>query len=191
MTKGITRRGFIPNCASAYHIQSDDRSQPPVGSLIVLEIYKRHPERWFLRRGLRRIAAVESMVADGARHTAACSVGAPMTCRNWWTERSTTFRPRSSNRAWTTHRCMTACPSIRGPTCWKSPMWGSMRCMSPIAGRWKRCAAILGREEETAGIARARRPIRRGAGDSVGREVGHVPESAHGYRRGIDTAFAH
>jgi hypothetical protein len=48
VTKGITRRGFIPNCASAYNIQSDDRSQPPVGSLIVLEIYKRHPERWFL-----------------------------------------------------------------------------------------------------------------------------------------------
>jgi putative isomerase len=48
VTKGITRRGFIPNCASAYGIQSDDRSQPPVGSLMVLEIYKRHPEKWFL-----------------------------------------------------------------------------------------------------------------------------------------------
>ncbi|MGD0579962.1 MAG: trehalase family glycosidase, partial [Bryobacteraceae bacterium] len=48
VTKGITRRGFIPNCASAYGIQSDDRSQPPVGSLMVLEIYKRHKERWFL-----------------------------------------------------------------------------------------------------------------------------------------------
>jgi hypothetical protein len=48
VTKGITRRGFIPNCASAYGIQSDDRSQPPVGSLMVLEIYKRHKETWFL-----------------------------------------------------------------------------------------------------------------------------------------------
>jgi hypothetical protein len=48
VTKGITKRGFVPNCASAYHIQSDDRSQPPVGSLMVLEIYKRYPERWFL-----------------------------------------------------------------------------------------------------------------------------------------------
>ena len=48
VTKGITRHGFIPNCASAYGIQSDDRSQPPVGSLMVLEIYKRHKERWFL-----------------------------------------------------------------------------------------------------------------------------------------------
>jgi neutral trehalase len=48
VTKGITKRGFIPNSASAYQIQSDDRSQPPVGSLIVLEIYKRYPERWFL-----------------------------------------------------------------------------------------------------------------------------------------------
>jgi neutral trehalase len=48
VTKGITRRGFIPNSASAYDIQSDDRSQPPVGSLMVLEIYKRHKEAWFL-----------------------------------------------------------------------------------------------------------------------------------------------
>jgi putative isomerase len=48
VTKSITRRGFIPNCSSAYGIQSDDRSQPPVGSLMVLEIYKRHKERWFL-----------------------------------------------------------------------------------------------------------------------------------------------
>jgi len=48
VTKGITRRGFIPNCSSAYGIQSDDRSQPPVGSLMVLEIYKRHKQRWFL-----------------------------------------------------------------------------------------------------------------------------------------------
>ena len=48
VTKGITRRGFIPNSSSAYGIQSDDRSQPPVGSLMVLEIYKRHKETWFL-----------------------------------------------------------------------------------------------------------------------------------------------
>ena len=48
VTKGITRRGFIPNCYSAYNIHSDDRSQPPVGSLMVLELYKRHRERWFL-----------------------------------------------------------------------------------------------------------------------------------------------
>lgn len=32
ITKSITKRGFIPNCASAYNIRSDDRSQPPVGA---------------------------------------------------------------------------------------------------------------------------------------------------------------
>jgi hypothetical protein len=48
ITKSITRRGFIPNAASAYDIRTDDRSQPPVGSLIALEIYRRYPERWFL-----------------------------------------------------------------------------------------------------------------------------------------------
>ena len=48
ITKSITKHGFIPNAASAYNIRTDDRSQPPVGSLIAMEIYKRHPERWFL-----------------------------------------------------------------------------------------------------------------------------------------------
>jgi hypothetical protein len=48
ITKSITKGGFIPNAASAFHIHTDDRSQPPVGSLIAMEIYKRHPERWFL-----------------------------------------------------------------------------------------------------------------------------------------------
>jgi glycogen debranching enzyme len=48
ITKSITKRGFIPNAASAYDIRTEDRSQPPVGSLIAMEIYKRYPERWFL-----------------------------------------------------------------------------------------------------------------------------------------------
>jgi neutral trehalase len=48
VTKGWTRRGFVPNFASAYGLKSEDRSQPPVGSLMVLEIHKRHPKRWFL-----------------------------------------------------------------------------------------------------------------------------------------------
>jgi len=48
IAKSITKRGFIPNAASAYNIRTDDRSQPPVGSLIAMEIYKRHPEGWFL-----------------------------------------------------------------------------------------------------------------------------------------------
>jgi hypothetical protein len=48
VTKGWTSRGFIPNFASAYHLKSDDRSQPPVGSLMALEIYNRHKKTWFL-----------------------------------------------------------------------------------------------------------------------------------------------
>jgi len=48
VTKGWTRRGFVPNFASAYGLKSEDRSQPPVGSLMVREIHRRHPQRWFL-----------------------------------------------------------------------------------------------------------------------------------------------
>jgi hypothetical protein len=48
VTKGWTRHGFVPNFSSAYHLKSEDRSQPPVGSLMALEIYKRHRKAWFL-----------------------------------------------------------------------------------------------------------------------------------------------
>ncbi len=48
VTKGWTRRGFVPNFASAYGLKSEDRSQPPVGSRVALEIYRRHRKTWFL-----------------------------------------------------------------------------------------------------------------------------------------------
>ena len=48
VTKGWTKRGFVPNFASAYGLKSEDRSQPPVGSLMALEIFKRRRKTWFL-----------------------------------------------------------------------------------------------------------------------------------------------
>jgi len=47
ITKSVTEEGFVPNFRNALGV-SADRSQPPVGSKIVLEIYRRHPARWFL-----------------------------------------------------------------------------------------------------------------------------------------------
>jgi hypothetical protein len=57
VTKGWTKEGFIPNFASAYHLKSEDRSQPPVGSLMALEIYKRHKKAWFLREVYEELLA--------------------------------------------------------------------------------------------------------------------------------------
>ena len=48
ITDEITPSGFIPNFASAIG-KSYDRSEPPVGSFIVDEIYKQYPEKWFLQ----------------------------------------------------------------------------------------------------------------------------------------------
>ena len=48
ITKEITPSGFIPNWAGSYGRASFDHSHPPVGSLMVREIYRRHPEKWFL-----------------------------------------------------------------------------------------------------------------------------------------------
>ena len=47
MTKEITNRGFVPNFASSRNT-SEDRSEPPVGSLVVKEIYRKYREDWFV-----------------------------------------------------------------------------------------------------------------------------------------------
>ncbi|MEM1328634.1 MAG: trehalase family glycosidase [Bacteroidota bacterium] len=47
ITDAVTDNGFIPNVKSTY-LRSNDRSQPPVGSLCVKMIYDRYGEKWFL-----------------------------------------------------------------------------------------------------------------------------------------------
>ncbi len=48
MTNAITASGFVPNLSASKGIKSSDRSQPPVGSMVVREIYRQHQEKWFL-----------------------------------------------------------------------------------------------------------------------------------------------
>jgi len=50
ITDEVTESGFIPNFGSAHDGKSRDRSQPPVGSYVCLEIYKRYPEKWFCEK---------------------------------------------------------------------------------------------------------------------------------------------
>jgi hypothetical protein len=45
---GATEEGFVPNDNRGNGSKSWDRSQPPVGGLMVREVFKRFPERWFL-----------------------------------------------------------------------------------------------------------------------------------------------
>lgn len=45
---GKTEEGFIPNDNRGNGSKSFDRSQPPVGGIMVKEIYKTYPEKWFL-----------------------------------------------------------------------------------------------------------------------------------------------
>jgi neutral trehalase len=48
LLKMVTPDGFVPNNAQGNGAYTVDRSQPPVGSLMVKEIYKKFPEKWFL-----------------------------------------------------------------------------------------------------------------------------------------------
>ncbi len=47
--RSMTDRGFIPNDDRGNGAKSWDRSQPPVGALMLKEIYKRYPEKWLLQ----------------------------------------------------------------------------------------------------------------------------------------------
>jgi hypothetical protein len=44
-----TPEGFVPNYARAGGWKSSDRSEPPVGAITVLDLYRKFHDRWFLR----------------------------------------------------------------------------------------------------------------------------------------------
>ena len=46
ITSEQTDAGFVPNIAHASGYTSEDRSQPPVGSTMLLEVYRRYREKW-------------------------------------------------------------------------------------------------------------------------------------------------
>jgi len=48
ITKSITPGGFVPNFSGSYNNASFDRSQPPVGSFVFKELYRKYKEKWLL-----------------------------------------------------------------------------------------------------------------------------------------------
>lgn len=48
ITKSITPEGFVPNWAGSYQKASFDRSQPPVGSMVFKELYRKFQDKWLL-----------------------------------------------------------------------------------------------------------------------------------------------
>ena len=48
ITREKTERGFIPNFGTVSDLKSRDRSQPPVGSTVFRELYRRFGDRWVL-----------------------------------------------------------------------------------------------------------------------------------------------
>lgn len=91
ITDEVTEDGFVPNCGAANDLKSRDRSQPPVGSHVCLEIYKRWPEKWFLEKvyptfiSWNRWFANHRMTEEGYM----CWGSEPFEPRNgWWIELS-------------------------------------------------------------------------------------------------------
>lgn len=56
ITNMVTKEGFVPNYACQNGFKSFDRSQPPVGSMVCLKIYKRFNEKWFLEEVYQKLA---------------------------------------------------------------------------------------------------------------------------------------
>ena len=48
ITREKVDRGFVPNCSWGNGFKSHDRSQPPVGSLVIKELYRKYEEKWLL-----------------------------------------------------------------------------------------------------------------------------------------------
>ncbi|GKX30176.1 hypothetical protein SH1V18_26560 [Vallitalea longa] len=48
ITREKTEEGFIPNCVAVNGFKTLDRSQPPVGSIALKEIYKKYNEDWIV-----------------------------------------------------------------------------------------------------------------------------------------------
>jgi putative isomerase len=48
ITRHLTADGFVPNTANAHGFVTRDRSQPPVGSMVVRELYRRFGDRWLI-----------------------------------------------------------------------------------------------------------------------------------------------
>jgi hypothetical protein len=48
VTSNLSKAGFIPNVTTGYG-KTEDRSQPPVGSFVVREIYRKYHEKWLLQ----------------------------------------------------------------------------------------------------------------------------------------------
>lgn len=48
ITKAISPGGFIPNFTGSYNESSYDRSQPPVGSFVFKQLYRKYQDKWLL-----------------------------------------------------------------------------------------------------------------------------------------------
>lgn len=132
ITKAITECGFIPNCFYSNGFKSRDRSQPPVGSLVVWMLYKQYKEKWFLELLYKEL----------------------LTWNRWWSKNredkgllcwEVTLMKRLLildlnlirivimelfwSRAWTIHLCMMEYLLISRNTYWSNRMWVYLHCM--------------------------------------------------------------
>jgi hypothetical protein len=55
--RGHTAEGFFPNDNRGNGSKSWDRAQPPVGGIMVREVYRRYPERWLLEASFEPLLA--------------------------------------------------------------------------------------------------------------------------------------
>lgn len=55
VTKGIDVYGMVPNYTAANGLGSPDRSQPPLGSMVVYELYNQYKDKWLIELTYNRL----------------------------------------------------------------------------------------------------------------------------------------
>ena len=65
MLRALTPEGFVPNVEQGTGRKTYDGSQPPIGSLMIRELYRRFGERWFLEETFDAAAVLEPLVVAG------------------------------------------------------------------------------------------------------------------------------
>jgi putative isomerase len=123
MLREETSEGFVPNYARANGWKSFDRSEPPVGSITVLGLYRKFHDRWFVEDAFEPLLRWNRWWAahrdvDGYLAWGSDGENQPGSLDDNSREREWA---RFSSRASTTARCTTRRHTTRRRTFWSMP----------------------------------------------------------------------
>jgi mannosylglycerate hydrolase MGH1-like protein len=111
--RSMTYDGFIPNDDRGNGTKSWDHSQPPVGSLMLREIYKRQRQKWLLQTAFPDLLHWNEWWFHARMNNGLLSYGSNLAKNPYGAPTPTQRSLRVTNAAWTIRRCTRECRLIR------------------------------------------------------------------------------